>query len=745
MSAHLVDWLNLEQYEKKRSGEQTFKILSEHVHLTSPYLELKVTRDSVDLILYSGQERKPYMYNLSEIYLPSKSSGTVALTQSPYVIAVINSLDNAVLRTPPTKATSYKGFTDRFTTYLLICEYFALQGRYGLSGVTSKDLQRFFTDTSCSWFSKLEVQQRFDKISTKENLPWFVKGVSPKKNPNRLTFNVALFRKVLGTSLFRKTLNDIPPSVVNQLNVPDNIRTPYKYSGKGKRAFSATDLARINAHMSELFLSQALPYVAADYSSEVNFEPASSRTTTPTAEEITAFAKFLFSVVDQGNILANNFKQVNHLLKNNLAGTRRERLIQETIADWKPVLLGNETYKISSIRQLRGEKGKNVITLGDAYKTYLSSVAYLTLLFTGWRLNEVVDNSIGLRADNVKYTPEDRLTLINRNIQKSDANMYERQLTATGPHIGRWLTDLHYNNSQFARSYDKSTSLFSLHLDGSGGGSTLTPELNSNNRDANPLRHYVSRHTKYPTPRQLRRYFAVIYFYQFDHPEIMALTHHYGHSSPEETEVYITDTPTRNTTRSISESVPIKNVSTSNDSEFQKIFEEARDAKLKDMVSKALHGISIAGFSKTVRAIYRKIMEGVSFSELDGKSQSKAISDVYKQVKSEGYSVEVYRHGNCTNSTANADSINAKCGNEMGVMEREHASANLCSGCPFHEVEPQHIANLKADLALLQDSSDDVDDIFACAKTPLEQAQTKKHIAELTAIIELYEDEEYTS
>lgn len=743
MSAQLVDWFNLEQYENNGSGEQTFKIFNEHVHVTSPHLELKVTLDSVDLILYAGQERKPYTYSLSEVYLPSKS-GTVPLTQTPYVIAVINSLDTAVLKTPPNKVTSYKGFTDRFSTYLLICEYFTLQGRYGLSGVTSNDLKRFFADTSDGWFNKLEVQQRFDKISAKDKLPWFVTGDSIK-NPNRRTFNLALFRRVVGTSLFRKSLNDIPPSIVNQLNVPDSIRTPYKFSGKGVRAFSASELTIINGYMSDLFLSQALPFEAIDYSSEVKSEPYSSRTKTPTVEDVTAIAKFLFSVVDQGKILAKNFKEVNNLLEGSCAGTQRDNRLREIIADWEPVLLGNETYKISSIRQLRGEKVQNAITLGDAYKTYLSSVAYLTLLFTGWRLNEVVHNSIGLRADNVKYTPEDRLTLINRNIQKSDADMYERQLTVTGPQIGRWLTDLHYNNSQIARSYDESTSLFSLQLDGSGGGSTLTPELNSNNRNANPLRHFVSRHTKYPTPRQLRRYFAVIYFYQFDHPEIMALTHHYGHSSPEETEVYITDTPTRNTTRSINESVPIKNVSTSNDSEFQKIFEDARDAKLKDLVSKALHGISTAGFSKTVRAIYRKIMEGVSFSELDEKSQSKAISDVYKQVKSEGYSVEVYRHGNCTNSKANADSKNAKCGNEEGEMEREHASANLCSGCPFHEVEPQHIANLKADLAVLQDSSDDIDDIFACAKTPLEQAQTKKHIAELTAIIELYENEEYTS
>ena len=81
MSAELIDWLHLSQHELKESGEQNFRCLDEYVHIRSPYLNLKVTHDVVNLVLVSGPHRETYPYCLSEVFLPSKA-GIVALTQS---------------------------------------------------------------------------------------------------------------------------------------------------------------------------------------------------------------------------------------------------------------------------------------------------------------------------------------------------------------------------------------------------------------------------------------------------------------------------------------------------------------------------------------------------------------------------------------------------------------------------------------------------------------------------------------
>lgn len=742
MSAELIDWLHLSQHDLKESGEQNFRCLDEYVHLRSPYLNLKVTHDVVDLVLVSGPKRKIYTYCLSEVFLPSKT-GIVALTQSPFIIPLINSLDDHLQRSPPTKLTSYKGFTDRLSACKLIVEYFALKGRYGLSGVTFDDVCNLLTDIEKGWFTALRIQERFDKLVNIETQSWLTE--TTPKNPNRLNFNLRLFSEMVGTSLFNKTINDIPPSIINKLNIQGDLRTPYKYSGRVERICSKNDLVNTRQLISELFVAQALPLNVPEISPVKKSVTDNKRTNTPSVDTVTVFTEQLMSVVNNGRTLAGYFSEINSILENTVPGDVRSRLTDEAITRWESISMCGVRYRIIATRQIRGARNADETTVGEAYKVYQSAVGYLTLLFTGWRLREVTDSLIGLTAEHVQYTPEDGLTLINRNVQKSAADQYERQLTAVGPHIGFWLSQLHSNNKLFAENYSDSSSLFSIKLNGTGGGSSMSPDLSSNKRDSNPLRHFISQKTEVPTPKQLRRYFAVIYFYQFDNAEIMALTQHYGHSSPEETEVYITDTPTRNATSSINKSIPIKNVSTSNDSEFNKLFKEARDAKLKDMVSRALTGSSTAGFSKTVRAIYRKIIGGVSFEELDDRAKSKAISKVYKQIKSEGYSVEVYRHGNCTNSNEHANSSDANCGNEDGKMEREHASATLCSGCMFHEVQAQHVKNLKAELATLKNTSDDIDDIFACSKSPLEQAQSKKHIEELEAVIALYEKEEYSS
>lgn len=742
MSAELIDWLHLSQHELKESGEQNFRCLDEYVHIRSPYLNLKVTHDVVNLVLVSGPHRETYPYCLSEVFLPSKA-GIVALTQSPFIIPLINSLDDHLQRSPPTNLTSYKGFTDRLTVCQLIIEYFALKGRYGLSGVTVDDVCNLLKDIEKGWFNALRIQERFDKLVNIEAQSWLTKATA--KNPNRLNFNLRLFSEIVGTSLFKKTINDIPPSIIDKLNLQEDLRTPYKYSGRVERICSKNDLVITRQYISELFVALALPFRVPEISSKKKSATDNQRTKTPTVDSVTAFTEQLMSVVKNGRTLASFFSEINKILENTVPGDVRAKLISETIARWESISMFGCSYRITAIRQIRGDRNVDETTVGEAYKVYQSAVGYLTLLFTGWRLREVTDSLIGLTAEHVQYTPEDGLTLINRNVQKSAADQYERQLTAVGPHIGFWLSQLHSNNKLFAGNYSDSSSLFRIKLNGTGGGSSMFPDLSSNKRDSNPLRHFISQKTEVPTPKQLRRYFAVIYFYQFDNAEIMALTQHYGHSSPEETEVYITDTPTRNATSSINKSIPIKNVSTSTDSEFNKLFKEARDAKLRDMVCCALTGSSSAGFSKTVRAIYRKVIGGISFEELDDKAKSNAISKVYKQVKSEGYSVEVYPHGNCTNSNEHANSSEANCGNEYGQMEREHASAKLCSGCMFHEVQAQHVENLKAELATLKNTSDDIDDIFACSKTPLQLAQSNKHIVELEAVIELYEKEEYSS
>lgn len=751
MSA-LIDWK--EAFSKDLGGQdnQNLSVLGQNIHITSPYLRLVLNNNDVSLILRAGPNNKERPYSLSDKFIPSVE-GIIPLSQSPYVIAIINYLNTSLLQVPPTKLTSFKGFSDKLNSGVLIVEYFACRGKNGLSSVTKSDVKKFTKDVSDGWFAALKLQSRFERFSAIESPEWFEIRSGGAKVTNESRFKLEHFKESIGTSLFNKTLNDIPPLIVDKLDVPANIRTPYEYSSKFTTPLISNALVRVFTRLNELFFAQGLSKPIHDPTKEANGLGVrrAGRTKTPTVSEVYQYCKYLFSVLETGEAVATRIEAHRNIMLDPTLGTwRRQNAVSDAQEEFKSITVGTKSLKVAGYRQDRSRKGyspniNESVSLGDAYKIYLGSVASTVLMFTGWRLEEVVNQDIGLAVEHIDYDPQSKLTLINRNILKSELDGYERQVAAVGPLLGTLLTNLHENNNRVAIDYTDESSLFSVVMAGPKGGSnSLAPDLSSNKRSNNPLRYFAElQNITVPTPKQLRRYFAIIYFYQFDHPEIMALSQHYGHGDLDTTDIYITDVSTKRTTKSIGDAIPIKNINTNDDPEFRKIFQEQRDAKLRDLVGLALGGKSKAGFQRTVRAIFRKIYQDSTFDDLNAQHQEKAIDSVFNQVKNEGFSVEVFCHGTCTNSPEHADTAKAKCGNEMGEMEREHATASLCSGCEFHDVQPQHVVNLKSKRATLQAGSDDIEDIFSCAKTPLERAQDIKEINELTAIIALYEDDEY--
>ena len=747
----LIDWEKIIDADTEEVGSQKLRVLEQNVYVTSPHLRLLLNNNELSLILISGPDSKERSYSLSNAFIPS-SGGIIPVSQSPFVISIINYLNASVLRYPPTSLTSHKGFKDKISTALLVLEYFALKGKSGLTGVTKSDVNAFVKDIGSGWFAALNLQSRFERFIALQSPDWF--ELRNKEKSGEARFKIEQFKKDIGTSIIDKTLNDIPPSFVDKLQVPPNIRTPYRYSDKFDKNLAVNELVDVYTRVNELFFSTGLPKPISDVTEKAKEQGVhrANRTQTPTVDEVYSFGKYLFSALKLGEnatVGINAHRKI--MIDQSLGSWRRGEAVNAEQSKLKSITIGDKDLEIRGYREDRSVQNLDVqrneaVTLGELYKMYVGAVGNLVMMFTGWRLNEIVHPDIGLGAQHVDFDPQSRLTIINRSIEKSDADVYERQTTSVGPIVGSVLMQLHENNKAVAINYDNDVSLFSVMLAGSSGGSKVSPDLSSNKRDNNPLRYFAEeQNITVPTPRQLRRYFAVVYFYQFDHPQIMALSNHYGHSNLETTDVYVTDTPSRHTTKSISQAIPIKNVSTSDDSEFRKIFDEARDSKLKDLVAQALGGKSKAGFQRSARAIFRKIYTDTVFDELDSVGQEKVVDEVYNHVKNEGYSVEVYLHGNCTSSSKHANSSSAKCGNEIGEMEREHASAGLCSGCGFHDVQKQHIKNIKMELHALQESSDDIDDIFGCTKTPIERAQDNKKITELTAIIALYEDDEYAS
>lgn len=743
-----LELINIAPYTDGAEPQKIFGFES-FIDLNNKYLRIENRDEQVILILNSGIAtiKKEHEYNLSNIYIPYNEQVT-SILYTPFSICLLKALNSYVASNPPNSKTSFKNFTSVITVTRLLIEYFSLNGALGLADISKKLIDKFKLDIELGWYKALNFTDRFNLVYKECESNWF-EIRSTKTTQKR--FAIDKLNKDLGSSLFNRSLNEIPSEVVSKLNIPNNLRTTYSDSSqyKSNKGFGKNYYKGIFLKLNNLFFYNGLTRpimkpekLAKDYSTV-----KSNRTRTPDILEVTATAKFLFSVITERNTdnlrrLAISVKEI--LLDETMGTTRIENAMADVLNNAGEVLIQDSSYKVQGYNQVRNQEIEFSLTIYDLYKTYVAAIGGLSLLFTGWRLNEVVDKDLGLHPENFSIDYVSNFTVVNRYVEKESIDEFKREKTAIGPVVGRLLKELHKLNLKCAIQYDSASPLFSPLLAGRNGGSKINVEFSSKDSKQNPL-YFIARKAgiNIPSPREYRRLFATLYFYQFDYPELLALSQHYAHEKPEVTEGYVTDYPSRKVGKSIANAIPVKNVNSSNDSESKKIFDEARDAKLKDLVLKAIQGETQGGFQATCRALWRKLFNDVEFSSMKEDEQEQSLDMLFGKVKVEGYSVEVFQHANCTNSDKIATSTEGHCSNqETGKIEREHASGIFCSGCAFQDVHPQHVENLKIerDLLLEKCSTTDIEDLFADNLTPLEIEQAAVYANELSQIISLYDD-----
>ena len=730
-----------------REDTQTVTGFEEKVQLNSRYLKIIRREDDVLLILTSGipTKEKEREYSLSTIYLPFNSS-VKSITQTPYAVLLLKLLNQHVTLNNPVSATSYKGFSDKLRISCLIIEYFAIRGHLSLSSVSEKDVKHFINDIRGGWFNALNFGNRFIKIDKAKHGNWFVSG-APKNN--RSNFVANNFCRDIGSSLIRRTLNSLPTQLAHSIKIPTNLRTPYKYNGEND-----SDTPRALSYFSDIFLTlnslfglcnksspiHAVEKLASEYASVY-----SKRTPTVTPIEVAKVIHFLKGTLNKEtrDVLTSLSVTIREAIQDPSKGSWKENnAINDAISSSKPIFIGGKAYTIDAYASKRGNKESGTLSLVEAYKVYKAAVAIHTIIFTGWRLEEIVSDEFGITESDFDTVDNDNLTLIERYVEKESVSEFSKETTVIGLQAGKELKNLAELNKACSVDYDVASSLFRTTLEGRCKTTDVRPEFSSRVFEQNPI-HQIAKESgiEIPTSKELRRFFAVLYFYQFDNPDLLSLSNHFGHDSLETTTVYVTNSNYRKTSHEIEKTMPVKMINTSHDTEMAKILDDARNEKLISIITNAMGGMSTSGFQATCRAIWKKLFQDTEYESLNPIEQEKNINQLASKMRSDGYSVDVFAHGNCTNSEKLANSREGNCVSSSGDIEREHASASFCSGCSFHDVQPQHLDNIKAIRNSLSstDLDFDIDDIFSENVTPLETLQRNEQIEELDRIIKLYE------
>ncbi|MBF8178043.1 site-specific integrase [Herminiimonas contaminans] len=210
--------------------------------------------------------------------------------------------------------------------------------------------------------------------------------------------------------------------------------------------------------------------------------------------------------------------------------------------------------------------------------------------------------------------------------------------------------------------------------------------------------------TQVVTPHMFRRFYALIFFYQYENPDLQALALQLGHLSLSSTLIYITDPSSRKDFELITNTIG------SSDDERKLIWKEhvrevdeqiqetGTEKHIADVFAILSGGIYAGGYSKYIRRIQNRLAKIVSFDV----NTMEGATAVVAALKQRGNFPKPMRHGQCMAGSV-IEKRAAHCSDPLnGKLRRENATPLTCSTCIFHLTSPAYLTNLEADERELQ-------------------------------------------
>ena len=251
------------------------------------------------------------------------------------------------------------------------------------------------------------------------------------------------------------------------------------------------------------------------------------------------------------------------------------------------------------------------------------------------------------------------------------------------------------------------------------------------------IRHVLGEEENIPSlaSHMFRRFYALIFFYRFEHGTLQALAHQFGHLDLSATQQYVTDA----SISSSRERIPIDLLKSSesvreaiNDEQMElaKVLDEVGREKMTEMIESLLQGGTYSGgFYRLVQRLHHKLALKVDYSQLDKVVQAKRVATYLIQ---KGHSVTPFGHGECMAGEV-GKRHSARCYSEAdSALDRSTASALTCARCPYHVVSIGYLQAQKADLERMRV------EIQSCPRETVRASHLLSAFENLSAAIQLH-------
>lgn len=262
-------------------------------------------------------------------------------------------------------------------------------------------------------------------------------------------------------------------------------------------------------------------------------------------------------------------------------------------------------------------------------------------------------------------------------------------------------------------------------------------------------RGYVARFFDYIFPEghslevsahMFRRLYGLLFMYRHELPEVQALSYQYQHDCFTATVTYITDPGVEGELNSVfnlygvNPSTVQKAYSEHCDDLEESLLDIAKD-RMAELVEFTLSGgAGRGGFTKFLKAVYKKYLNSVEFVDLTFNERVKVVSDRFLN---KGHLPNPFRHSLCVASPSR-HSASARCSSPITkILRQELASTSICHGCPFQYLNDHHIQNMIQDRISLNLELD------RAPKGSATAMHLTREIANLDRIIEFHNEKKH--
>lgn len=345
-----------------------------------------------------------------------------------------------------------------------------------------------------------------------------------------------------------------------------------------------------------------------------------------------------------------------------------------------------------------------------------SSCAIVLGVMNARRQREVCDRTLGLRVGDLKVIDE-RLGIFQAQfyIEKTYRSRHTFYIGKTSADAIRLLESLKSTSGPEDGQLIAGESLFSSGLRSQHRGIATQPHF-AYCLDRGRTRSLISfsklvlkeeaGKTNYSS-HMFRRFYALLYFHQYENAELRALKQHLRHLDVAMTRVYVTDPFSRPLAEQIRSKLGRDRFSASRDrlesaleterADLELHMREVEEEKIRSTVMQIIDGSPTGGgFKRVIEKLYRQLLSRTDIRDED------AASALSKHLTKRGYRLKPMLHGQC-HSPAEKRGLRARC-DQGGAPRPELASPSLCQACPYHFYNLGYLNGLEDHLEKLASS-----------------------------------------